>query len=131
MEPDIQSIVQALQASWSADTDYEATHFDPTNPARGQCVVSSLVVQGLLGGELIRYHVSGAGYHEKHYANLLPNGSVLDTTFRQYQGAPVTLKIDPPVLKGHASMRAKWLSDAETRERYELLMKSVRSRLER
>ena len=121
----IDATLHAVAAAWSADTDYERTRFNAMNPARGQCMVSSLVVQYLLGGELIRFHVTGAGFDENHYANTLPDGTVLDATFRQYQGAVVSMTVYPKGHAGFGSVRSRLLADAATRTRYERLLATV------
>jgi hypothetical protein len=123
--PAFQEITAALQASWNRDTAFDATEWSADNPARGNCVVSSLVVQDYLGGDLRRYHVTDDdGLQETHYVNQLPDGTVVDTTASQYQ-QPVTLTVVPIELKGYASARDKRLADEDTRRRYELLQGRV------
>lgn len=128
--PTIEQIIEALQNSWSADTSFDASEWSPENPARGQCVVSSLVVQHYLGGDLRRFRVSAPGLKETHYCNVLENGMVLDTTASQYK-VPVTLEIVPVDLKGFASIRDKRLAEGETRTRYEILKLRVADYLAR
>ena len=78
--------INVLQESWSATTSYESDeNWSPENPARGQCVVSSLVVQDYFGGDIVRYAVTGEGIDETHYFNVLEDGTVLDTTRSQYK----------------------------------------------
>lgn len=120
-KPSIEQLVSALHASWSRETCFEASEWSEDNPARGQCVASSLVVQEYLGGDLLRYEVSDTnGLEEKHYCNILTDGTILDTTGSQYK-TPVTLRISPVGLKGFSSVREKRLADNETREKYTLL----------
>lgn len=128
MKPSIEALIKALQYSWSADTCFDASEWSADNPARGQCVVSSLVVQKYLGGGLQRYRVTGAVIAETHYCNVLGDGTILDTTASQYK-QPVALKMEPIDLKGFASIREKRLSDDETRSRYELLLSRVEQQL--
>lgn len=72
------NFIEALQESWSATTSYEADeNWNPENPARGQCVVSSLVVQDYFGGDIVRYAVIGEGIDETHYFNILDNGTLI------------------------------------------------------
>lgn len=124
MQPTIQELTAALHASWGADTCFDASEWSTDNPARGQCVVSSLIVQDYIGGELLRYEVGNNGQPETHYCNQLPDGTILDTTGSQYR-TPVTLRIKPIDLKGHTNVRAKRLADDETCQRYELLKQRV------
>lgn len=128
MKPSIEALVKALQNSWSADTCFDASEWSAANPALGQCVASSLVVQEYLGGELQRYRVTGASITDTHYCNVLADGTVLDTTASQYQ-QPMTFEVTPIELKGFASVREKRLSEDETRSRYELLLSRVEQQL--
>lgn len=124
MKPSLQNIVDALQSAWSADTAYDSNDWSEDNRARGQCVVSSLVVQDYLSGELLRYSVDEGDLHETHYVNRLDNGTVIDTTASQYK-QPVTMRIKPIHLDGFKSIREKRLADKSTRKRYELLKSRV------
>ncbi len=127
-KPTIQQVVRALQSSWSKDTCFAGDEFSAENPARGQCVVSSLVIQDYFGGDLRRYKTFYDGHEEMHYCNILADGTVIDVTASQYQ-TPVTLEILPIDLKGHASSRDKRLADDETRKHYELLKANVNQAL--
>lgn len=122
--PSLGELTAALHKAWSAETSVWDNDWPPGNPARGQCDVSSLVVQDYYGGDLIRFAVRGKGIHENHYCNLLDDGTLLDTTRSQYI-APMTLKEYPVVLGKYASVREKRLADEETRTRYELLKRRV------
>lgn len=118
----------ALRVSWAADTAYDETDWSAENPARGQCVVSALVVQDYLGGDLQRFDVVGREIRETHYTNLLTGGVVLDTTASQYDTSDA-VRLTPTVadLKGFDSLRNKRLADDSTRRRYELLKQRVQS----
>ena len=119
-KPTIEQLTGALHQAWGPDTCFDAAEWNPGNPARGQCVASSLVVQEYLGGELLRYEVNLGTNKEMHYCNILPDGTLLDTTGTQYK-EPITLTVLPVDLKGHASVRKKRLADPATRQRYERL----------
>lgn len=123
-KPNIHAIINALRSSWAADTAFDPSEWSEENSARGQCVVSSLVVQDYLGGELVRYTIDEGSLHETHYANMLDGGVVFDTTASQYT-QPVTMRIKPIDLKDFASARDKRLADASTRKRYEILKARV------
>lgn len=127
-QPSFSQIISALQSSWAADTAFIAKEWSPDNPARGQCVVSSLVIQDYLGGDLGRYKVTADNLDEMHYYNVLPDGTILDTTGQQYN-FPVTLQVLPVNFVGFASVREKRLSESETRQRYELLKSRVSTAL--
>jgi hypothetical protein len=124
MKPTLEQLVAALQDSWAVDTAYDATDWNEQNPARGQCVVSALVVQGYLGGGLQRYEVKGEDFEETHYANKI-GGVIIDTTASQYDGLEVNLRPTPANLKGFSSLLEKRLADKNTRERYERLKRRV------
>lgn len=122
--PSLSELTTALHKAWSAETSVAGDKWPPDNPARGQCVVSSLVVQDYYGGDLIRFAVRGEGINENHYCNLLDDGTLLDTTRSQYT-LPVTMQAHPVNLAGYSSLREKRLDDEETRTRYELLKRRV------
>ena len=127
--PSLEQVIDALRDSWSYETTFDHPGWSEQNSARGQCVVSSLIMQDYFGGELRRYQVLGEGINERHYCNVLDSGVVVDTTASQYS-MPVQLTILPVELDGFASIRDKRLSDGETRDRYELLAQKVRTILD-
>ena len=121
-------ISAALEASWGPDTAFNRGEWTKENNARGQCVVSSLVVQDYLGGELLRCAIDNETLHETHYFNQLQDGTLVDTTKNQYTEL-VSMKIIPVAYEGFSSIREKRLSDDDTRQRYELLKQRVDSYL--
>ena len=129
---DIRQLARALQDSWCAKTSVQGDDMPTDNPARGQCVVSSLVVQDYLGGDLFRVKVDVDDTDEKHYYNILDDGTAIDTTRMQYQGKLVTMTPAPVDMKNgqYASVREKVLDDGDTMRRYQLLSKLVASRME-
>ena len=54
---DLAALQSALEQSWSIET---SSKWLPDNPARGQCSVTALVVQDVLGGEIVKTDVGGA-----------------------------------------------------------------------
>jgi hypothetical protein len=75
-------------ASWGPDTRYASeryiAHGRPGDPARGQCGATALVVQDLLGGDLIVADVLvGTERLGVHYWNTLEDGEVLDLSSGQ------------------------------------------------
>lgn len=123
----LDQIRNALQQSWSADTSYTPDEWSRDNPARGQCVVSALVLQEYLGGDLHRYKVIYNNQPEKHYVNVIDRVFV-DSTRSQYpEDAEL---VDAPVdLGSYGSIRAKLMSDPDTVKRYSLLLQRVRAAL--
>ncbi|GGS22138.1 YunG family protein [Streptomyces rubiginosohelvolus] len=97
-------IEQALRSSWSAETctpEYR-DRWTPDNPARDQCGVTAMVVNDLLGGELIRgeVHVDGVRT-DFHWWNRLGAGLDIDLTREQFGPEEVVVGGDvivrPPV----------------------------------
>ena len=128
MQPTIQEISKALQASWSADTAYSPEDWSNDNKARGQCVISSLIVQDYLGGDLIRYEINQDQLHETHYMNQLSDGTAIDTTASQYTSA-VNMKRKPIDSGEFISIREKRLADKSTAARYRILKQRVEQQL--
>lgn len=129
MSPPLQPFVLALKKAWNSETSFVPDEWTPDNPARGQCLVSSLVTQDYYGGDLRRYRVTDEDFSETHYCNVLDDGTILDTTGSQYT-SPVTLRVDPIELDGYTSARDKRLSNNEIRRQYEILKNRVESLLD-
>lgn len=117
----VQQVVQALETSWDTDTAYPDGTWTLQNPARSQCVSSSLVVQHFFGGDLKKLVSVHNGKQESHYLNILPNGQTVDTTRSQY---PVNQVLTPSQinLHGYKSVRDKMLHEPDTQLRYNLLL---------
>lgn len=90
-------IDHALRSSWAADTcspdDLERADWSPDNPAWGHCDITALLVNDLLGGDLMVgkiYAVDGA-QDGHHWWNRLTNGVEVDLTREQFRaGQSVT-----------------------------------------
>lgn len=52
-----QNFGERFRRSWSAET---ATTWTAENPARGQCSVTAIVVQGMFGGDILKADAAGA-----------------------------------------------------------------------
>jgi 8-oxo-dGTP pyrophosphatase MutT (NUDIX family) len=76
-----------VRAAWGPDTcdPHDLANWRPENPARGQCGTTALVVQDLLGGELVmgEVHVDDVKVGH-HWWNLLPDGGTIDLTVGQF-----------------------------------------------
>jgi hypothetical protein len=112
------SVVQALSQSWSEDTSADPENWSEETPALGQCAVTALIVQELLGGDLLRGEVRGTS----HYWNLLPSGGELDLTRYQFGSH---------VQPGSVETRSRdyVLAFPDTRARYGRLRGKVMARL--
>jgi hypothetical protein len=88
MIPSLTAIEQAIRASWSPDScdPVDLPDWSPENPARGHCGVTSLVVQDLLGGEVMVGDVVHADGTRQgvHYWNRLAGGVEVDLTWEQF-----------------------------------------------
>ncbi|MFJ8753888.1 hypothetical protein ACIREO_31860 [Streptomyces sp. NPDC102441] len=116
-------IEAAIRSSWDAatTTPVHRAHWNPGNPARDQCGVTALVVNDLLGGELIRGEVRVDGERvDYHWWNRLGMGVEIDLTREQF--APHEI-----VSGGVAVERPAEI--VRLREEYELLSARVLERL--
>jgi hypothetical protein len=105
----------ALERAWSAETSSEPEGWSPANPAWGQCAVSALVVQDLLGGELVRSIVQDT----PHYWNRLPDGREVDLSLAQFGASPEIAR-EPQIRS-----REYVLQFQHTRQRYEALRRAL------
>ncbi|UCM87894.1 YunG family protein [Streptomyces marincola] len=116
-------VERAVRASWGADTctpEYRA-RWTPDNPARDQCGVTAMVLNDLLGGDLLRGEVRVAGQRtDFHWWNRLGMGVEIDLTREQF--AP-----DEIVTEGVVIPRPPTI--VRLREEYELLRDRVLQRL--
>ncbi|MFJ3702697.1 MULTISPECIES: hypothetical protein [unclassified Streptomyces] len=116
-------IEAAVRDSWGADTTtpVHRPDWDPGNPARDQCGVTALVVNDLLGGELIRGEVRVDGERvDFHWWNRLGAGLEIDLTREQF--APHEIVTDGVAVERPAEI-------VRLREEYELLSARVLERL--
>ncbi|MBA3841663.1 MAG: hypothetical protein H0X39_03430 [Actinobacteria bacterium] len=75
----------AIRASWGPDTVDPDDGWSPENPARGHCDVTCLVVNDLVGGELMASDVYlGDERIMGHMWNRLPSGLEVDLTREQF-----------------------------------------------
>jgi len=119
-------ITDLLREAWCRETASPSCQADWTtaNPALGQCAVSALVVQDLIGGIIVRAVIPGSG---SHYWNEIPNGEdvhVFDPTRSQFPSSTV-------IPRGERVVREYILGSerallAGTPERYALLKDRVR-----
>jgi hypothetical protein len=109
-----------FRAAWGSDTcdPHDLAEWRPDNPSRGQCGVTALIVQELLGGDLVLGEVFvGGDKVGHHYWNRLPDGRDVDLTAEQFRP-------DEVVTGGQVQQRPP---DAprRCREQYELLRRRV------
>lgn len=104
-----------IQQAWCRETSSEYEKWSPENPALGQCAVTALVIQDLLGGVLVRGKINGVS----HYWNWLPSGDKVDMTICQF-GDNIAFD-EFPIERS----REYVLSFPDTKRRYELLKKRI------
>jgi hypothetical protein len=74
-----------IRSAWSKDTSDDPDEWTESNPARGQCGVTAMVVYDLFGGVLLVSDVMRNGARvETHYWNRLPSGLEVDLTREQF-----------------------------------------------
>ncbi len=82
----LETLEQAVQAAWSADTAEDPGSWSPENPARDHCDVTALLVKEILGGEILIANVIRDGRRvERHAWNRLPSGLTVDLTRSQFR----------------------------------------------
>jgi hypothetical protein len=106
----LSSLPAVFQECWRRETSYEPEKWSPENPTHGQCAITALVIQDLLGGDLLRAKADGAD----HYWNRLPGCRELDLTRDQF-GSTVTLAAPEVVSRDYV------LSFSSTVRRYKRL----------
>ncbi|WBB53791.1 hypothetical protein [Verrucosispora sp. WMMD573] len=121
---DLEVLRPILRASWGADTcdPHDLQDWRPDNPARGQCGVTALVVQELLGGDLILGEVFAQDAKiGHHYWNRLPDGQDVDLTADQFRQGEV-------IVGGQVQQRPPG-APRRCREQYETLRQRVLAEL--
>ena len=111
---DRSTLLVMLRRAWSRSTSADPEGWSEVNPAWGQCAVTSLVLQDLLGGTLCRTIVDG----NSHYFNILDNGEEVDLTWEQFPFGATKTDRQP-------RERSFVLSFPDTARRYILLRTAV------
>ena len=96
--------------AWSKETSHPAYNWSPDNPSAGQCAVTALVVQDLLGGDILACKVGRIS----HFVNFI-EGQIVDYTAEQFG------KNEVSYTNIHTRDRASLLKNQDVRKRYLLL----------
>ena len=104
------SLSQALNTAWALDTTADPAGWSTDNPAWGQCAVTALVVQDLMGGQLLRCDCLAGS----HYWNRLPDGAEFDLTRGQFRDGLIPRNVEE-------RDRRYVTSFPQTRQRYDTL----------
>ena len=112
----INEVKDMLEKSWTRETCSLSfkDNWNVDNKALGQCAVTSLIVNDFMGGKIMRCMTETGS----HYYNLI-NGKVVDLTCSQF-------KTIPDYTLGEERTREYLLSNEDTKNRYLLLLKSVK-----
>lgn len=124
----LEDVRSAIEASWSAETAFPDGTWTSENPARAQCVVTSLVVQHYFGGDLEKLTGEYEGKPESHYRNVFPDARRVDLTISQYP-AGMPLHVSAVNLHGFKDIREKMINEPDTKARYELLLARVETKV--
>lgn len=110
---------EVINTSASKETSAIPTYWTKNNPTIGHCAIVAVLVQEILGGELLRSSLKGTEfeYGKYHYWNKLSDGSEVDFTNAQFEGRT-------PSLVGELRDRQEVLSDKKTKQRYNLYKKN-------
>ncbi|MEV7594681.1 alpha/beta fold hydrolase [Streptomyces sp. NPDC090085] len=116
----------AIRAGWSAETSEPAgisgVSWSAENPAWGQCGITALLVQDLVGGELVLGEVFHDGRPEGyHWWNQLPGGIRVDLTREQFRRGE-TVTPGRVVQRPGGRLKRRW-------EEYQLLRQRVIDKL--
>jgi hypothetical protein len=93
---------EAIRTSWSEDTAEPDDGWSPEIPSRGHCDITSLVVQDMVGGDLLAADVYLHGERiMAHMWNRLSSGLDVDLTRDQFRngevvGEPTVISKRPP-----------------------------------
>ncbi|MFI1988865.1 hypothetical protein [Actinoplanes sp. NPDC020271] len=109
----IEDLTPMVRTSWARDTcdPHDLPVWTPRNPSRGQCGVTALVVQELLGGDLVLGEVLvGGATVGHHWWNRLPDGREVDLTAGQFRPEEIVTgaELHAPPVDGPRRIRAQW-----------------------
>ena len=114
----MQNLRRLLMISWKEDTCSHGLRdfWNESNPSLGQCAITALIVNDFFGGKIMRCMASSGS----HYYNLI-DGKIVDLTVEQFLGEI------PEYEFGEERTREYLLSNEDTKNRYLMLLKRIRS----
>lgn len=109
-----------LTSAWSEETCVLSlrSQWNKNNPSLGQCAITSLIVNDMFGGKIMRC-LSETG---SHYYNMV-DGVIIDLTAMQF------LNEKPYYETGEERTREYLLGNIDTKERYLMLSKKLRDEI--
>ena len=108
------------------DTSSDSGLWSMTNPFWGHCAIVALLAQEKFGGTIVRQSLEYVPIFSRlgsHYSNMLPDGTKVDFTVAQFNGAL------PPDLPLEKCERMYLLANPETLRRYTLLRERLQAKL--
>ncbi len=119
---------RAIREAWSLDTADPEDGWTRENPSRGQCDVTTLVVQDLVGGDILAADVYLDGERiEAHMWNRLASGIDVDLTRDQFSRGEVIG--EPKVVQRTSAIADPAHPRYHRYEAYLVLADRVRARL--
>ena len=114
----IEVLKKLLMNFWCEDTCSPVfrEQWNRDNPSLGQCAITALIVNDFFGGKIMRCMTSSGS----HYYNLI-DGKIIDLTIEQFLGEI------PEYEFGEERTREYLLSNEDTKNRYLMLLKRIRS----
>ena len=76
----LRELREKLEKCWCKETIWHKNTWNPDKLSKGQCYVTALLIQNILGGRI--FH--GTVENENHYWNELPDGTEVDLTSDQF-----------------------------------------------
>ena len=118
---EIKSFKKILNMAWTRETCVPSLRdkWSKENKELGQCAITSLLVNDYYGGKIMRCMTSTCS----HYYNLIDD-ELVDLTVEQFMGEI------PLYDGGQERTREYLLSNADTKTRYLMLLKNVKSILD-
>lgn len=119
MNSKFSTIAEAIKLCWIKETSNQPEKWTATNPALGQCVVTSLIINEMFGGIIIRGEMKSG---QSHYWNLVGN-DIIDLTKDQF-------KYDLSFERIERVSSERLLDNADTAKRFKILSKKLKKVLD-
>ena len=109
-----------IKKSWSRETSASPNLWTRDNPAIGQCAVTALLFQGMIGGTILRTEIKGFG---SHYWNKLTYPEYVTVEYDLTRGQfPSDLKItEAMMVDRNEILQSERAKEFRTSQRYRIL----------
>jgi len=78
----LRELREKLKKCWCRETIWHKKDWNPDKPSKGQCYVTSILIQDIFGGRIFHGSIDG----ENHSSNDFPDGTEVDLTSDQFEG---------------------------------------------